>query len=56
MRETRGKRKARTNMIERRAAIAPYIAELKHRTPPLVIKQAAKLIAILIGARHGATH
>ncbi len=43
------KRKARSNKIARRAMIKPYVAELERaKVPPGVVKQASKLIAILV--------
>jgi hypothetical protein len=43
------KRRRQRAAIERRAAIAPYLAELERaKVPPLVAAQAAPLIAILL--------
>jgi hypothetical protein len=49
-RSKRNPRIRKREAIERRAAIAPYVADLQ-RVPPLVTKQAATLMAILIAAR-----
>jgi hypothetical protein len=44
------RRRQRATDSQRRAAIAPYLAELRRaRVPPSVIDQAAPLIAILLG-------
>jgi hypothetical protein len=44
-------RRKRKRKLERRAAIRPYVAELKRsRVPPLVAAQAGALMMILLGA------
>jgi hypothetical protein len=45
----RRKRRRKREAREHRAAIKPYIAELRAKVPPLVVDQAAALIAILLG-------
>jgi hypothetical protein len=51
-RRTKRRRNNKRKAIERLATIAPYVAELRRsKVPPGVVRQASKLIAILIGGR-----